>query len=110
MPKRHVYKPKSKNLEPTTVVSLRLPLNLVYKIEREYGKIQEVIKAFLFELALNREYLGNEPDSMVFWRRGWDLNPRVPKGTQALKACALVHSATPAFLCLRQYMVDVKTD
>ena len=30
----------------------------------------------------------------IKWRRGWDLNPRYPKGTHALQACTFDHSVT----------------
>ena len=39
------------------------------------------------------------------WRRGWDSNPRYPKGTHALQACPIVHSGTPPGDRNRRYML-----
>ena len=48
---RRVYWPKTPGKQPTVVISVRLPLSLVNKLEARYGRISALVKKLLTEVA-----------------------------------------------------------
>ena len=48
---RRVYWPKTPGKQPTVVISVRLPLSLVNKLEAQYGSVSALVKKLLTEMA-----------------------------------------------------------
>ena len=48
---RRVYWPKTPGKQPTVVISVRLPLSLVNRLEARYGSVSALVKKLLTEMA-----------------------------------------------------------